>query len=156
MALTMAMVQEELRRLGSSLRVADMGRLQAEIANIIRDKYLAGAELPYLSKLAGRADNASYATYYLKMSNTPCRKKVYPKYEQPIRKSPIKLSCDEGDIVWHEGRKVLVQQIIEKSNKRKGQRSYIKGCLIDGDGKVCKTINIYPGYDWRWSAEVGK
>lgn len=60
-------------------------------------------------------------------------------------------TCEEGDIVYHNGRAIMVQEVIEQGRESKRERAFIKGCAILG-GKPLPRVAVFAGFDWRRAA----
>lgn len=77
--------------------------------------------------------------------------KVY-NYKRGQKKKEIvssrEYTCEVGEDVWHEGRRVLVQEVLSAGSERLKEKAYIKGCSYHQDGTPARMCNVYPGTDW--------
>lgn len=64
-----------------------------------------------------------------------------------MKSKKIKLGVKKGDIVTHNGKKVLVQMVLDYCPKLR--KSYIKGCAIDNAGRPLLGVDVFVGYDWE-------
>lgn len=58
-------------------------------------------------------------------------------------------TCDLGDTVIHQGRRVLVTEIIDQGSESKQRRAYIKCCPITADGHPLRRCNVFCGTEWE-------
>jgi len=63
------------------------------------------------------------------------------------RKEIRSKDCKVGDTVLHNGRPVMVIEILEEGSP--GQRSYIAACAIHKDGTPLRRTLIACGYEWE-------
>ena len=56
--------------------------------------------------------------------------------------------CYVGDKVWHDGKQILVQQVLENGSAKKFVKAYIKGCSLDDNGKPLHRTNVFAGRRW--------
>lgn len=68
--------------------------------------------------------------------------KKYKRGQKAIRSK----DCKVGDTVLHNGRKVMVTEILEEGTP--GQRSYIAACYIHKDGNPLRRTFVAVGTDW--------
>lgn len=69
--------------------------------------------------------------------------KKYNRGQKAIRSK----DCKVGDTVLHNGRKVMVTEILEEGSP--GQRSYIACCAVHADGTPLKRTLVPCGTDWE-------
>lgn len=66
----------------------------------------------------------------------------------PQNKIIQKGTCKTGDKVFHKGRLILVQKVLDYCPEMR--KSYIKGCLIDSSGRTLLRSEVLAGYDWSF------
>ena len=69
------------------------------------------------------------------------------KPEKTVRRQ---FTCKVGDTVYHAGKPVLVQEVIDQGSERHEIRSYIKGCPFHPDGQPLIRCNIFCGQEWNY------
>jgi hypothetical protein len=57
-------------------------------------------------------------------------------------------NCKVGDDVWYNGKRVLVQEVLESGSESRKIKAYIKGCFYHSDGTPAERTNAFCGYDW--------
>ena len=67
---------------------------------------------------------------------------------KPEKITSREYTCEVGEDVMHEGKRVLVQEILSEGSEIGMVRSFIKGCSYHQDGKPLRFSNVYPGTDW--------
>lgn len=66
----------------------------------------------------------------------------------PQNKILRKGSCKKGEIVFYDGKPILVQEVLDYDPERR--KSYVKGCALDGSGNPLLGVDILPGYEWSF------
>jgi hypothetical protein len=67
---------------------------------------------------------------------------------KPERATTREYTCAVGDVVYHNGRKMLVQEVLESGSESNKIKAYVKGCGFFTDGTPAERTNIFAGCDW--------
>lgn len=73
-----------------------------------------------------------------------------------MRKKPESLEVlvkkyliEEGDMVWAEGQKCVVSQVLSAGNIQKQRKAYIACNPVSPHGGIRKNTTIHCGYNWE-------
>jgi len=67
---------------------------------------------------------------------------------KPERTTTREYTCAVGEVVYHNGRKMLVQEVLENGSEALKTRAFVKGCGFFQDGTPAERTNIFAGCDW--------
>jgi hypothetical protein len=67
---------------------------------------------------------------------------------KPERTTTREYTCAVGEVVYHNGRKMLVQEVLESGSEVLKTRAFVKGCGFHPDGTPAERTNIFAGGDW--------
>jgi hypothetical protein len=81
-------------------------------------------------------------------------KKPHPTYRRgkkaTAKAGPRKMTCEVGETVMHQGRKVMVTEILEPGVEGTAKRSYIAACALHhADGLPLRRVLVPCGVDWK-------
>jgi hypothetical protein len=57
-------------------------------------------------------------------------------------------TCAVGEVVYHNGRKMLVQEVLENGSEALKTMAFVKGCGFFQDGTPAERMDIFAGCDW--------
>ena len=116
--------------------------LHARISELRKEGYRVDKLM--LSGVLPTGKKIQFAEYSLLES-----KKNYKRGQRkPEKITAREYTCEVGEDVMHEGKRVLVQEILSEGSEIGMVRSFIKGCSYHQDGKPLRFSNVYPGTDW--------
>lgn len=67
---------------------------------------------------------------------------------KPERTTTREYTCEVGEVVYHDGRKMMVQEVLENGSEANRTRAFVKGCGFFADGTPAERTNIFAGCDW--------
>jgi hypothetical protein len=53
-----------------------------------------------------------------------------------------------GEVVYHQGKRMMVQEVLEGGSESRRIKAYVKGCGFFPDGTPAERTNIFAGCDW--------